>query len=77
MACIQAVHPEIDLSRTLMIGDTLTADMAFARNARIDCMLVLSGIATEADIEALEGNERGMCPDYVVSSVADMGAWLP
>ena len=77
MTCIKSAHPYIDLSRTLMIGDSIHGDMAFARNVGIDCMMVLSGMSTESDIDKLEGSERRLCPDYVTSSVADIGSWLP
>src|SRR4051812_39996103 len=54
-----------------VVGDRLYTDMAMARNAGGIGILVLSGEATPADVDA--ANPK---PDYVVSDVGALGALL-
>ena len=53
--------------RLLMVGDRLDTDIAFGSRSGTRTLLVLSGIATMADIPNAEA-----VPDYVAQSVADL-----
>jgi 4-nitrophenyl phosphatase len=46
--CIQAAH-DLDLSRTIMVGDRLDTDIQFGYNAGIDTLLVYTGIQSESE----------------------------
>ncbi|MCI0503612.1 HAD-IIA family hydrolase [Candidatus Micrarchaeota archaeon] len=52
-------------SETLMVGDRLDTDIAFARNCGMKSALVLTGNSKRADIGDLK-------PDYVLDSVAQL-----
>ena len=56
--------------RPLMIGDRLDTDIAGARRAGIDALLVLTGISTRAEAE---GTPQELQPTYVAE---DLGALL-
>jgi len=70
-------HPQIDPRRTLMIGDTLDADMAFAKTIGIKSCLVLTGHTNGEQVEAMksQGKQKNM-PDYILSSVGDIPKWM-
>ncbi|XP_071114332.1 glycerol-3-phosphate phosphatase-like [Haliotis cracherodii] len=68
--CIQAMYPSIDRSRTLMVGDSVKADIGFAKEIGVDSALVLSGAASLATIE----DNPGLEPDYVLQSLAVLGS---
>ena len=46
-------HPEIIKERTLMVGDRLDTDMAFARNSGIKKMLTFSGVTQANELDSL------------------------
>jgi len=55
----------IEGGRTIMVGDRLDTDIAFARNCGMKSALVLTGNSKKADIGDLK-------PDFVLDSVADL-----
>ncbi|XP_041353928.1 4-nitrophenylphosphatase-like [Gigantopelta aegis] len=63
--CIQTMYPTIDKSRTLMIGDSLRADIQFAQNNGIDSALVLTGVAGLQMVK-----DTGILPTYYMQSIA-------
>lgn len=52
---------------TVMVGDRLDTDIAFAKNAGVKSALVLTGISKEAEIK-----EKKIVPDFVFPSVAEL-----
>lgn len=56
---------------TVLVGDRLYTDIQAGWNAGIDTVCVLSGEATEADIEAYE-KETGVRPTYVLKDVGEI-----
>ncbi len=61
---MKAEH-HIESGRTVMVGDRLDTDIAFARNCGMKSALVLTGNSKKADIGDLK-------PDFVLDSVADL-----
>ena len=61
---MKAEH-RIESGGTLMVGDRLDTDIAFARNCGMKSALVLTGNSKKADIGDLK-------PDFVLDSVADL-----
>jgi len=55
----------IKKDETLFVGDRVDTDITFARNCGIKCALVLTGVSRKEDI-------KGIKPDYVFDSVADL-----
>ena len=60
-------------SRCVLIGDNIESDIAGARRVGMTSILVLSGVAREADLAAGHHSHR---PDHVVASLADALSWL-
>lgn len=58
----------LDPSRCAMVGDRLYTDMAMATRSGVKGILVLSGEATRADVEALPTGAEQI-PDLIVDSV--------
>jgi len=58
---------QLDRTRTLMVGDRLDTDIAFGNRNGVQTCLVLSGVASRADLESLEAGDERMpdlvCPD--------------
>ncbi|MFH0885059.1 MAG: HAD-IIA family hydrolase [Candidatus Micrarchaeota archaeon] len=61
---MKAEH-KIESGRTIMVGDRLDTDIAFARNCGMKSALVLTGNSKKSDIGDLK-------PDFVLDSVADL-----
>ncbi|XP_033741600.1 LOW QUALITY PROTEIN: glycerol-3-phosphate phosphatase-like [Pecten maximus] len=61
--CIRHKHPDINLSRTVFIGDGLRSDIAFANNVGVDSVLVLTGSGT---LDKIDGPD--VTPTYVMDS---------
>ncbi len=57
----RATHPA-------MVGDRLDSDIAGAQRAGLETILVLSGVATEGDLEDSEVE-----PDHVIATLAELG----
>lgn len=60
------VSAKLPQGRTLMVGDRLDTDIAFGKSGGVGTLLVLSGIASTADVTPANA------PDYVLNSVADL-----
>jgi len=56
-------------AQTLLTGDRLQTDLMCGKNAGCATAIVLTGVSSQADIEALPKEQR---PDYVIDSVADL-----
>jgi HAD superfamily hydrolase (TIGR01457 family) len=65
----EVMEKELGLNgdETVMVGDRLDTDIAFAKNAGIKSALVLTGISKKEDIK-----EKKMKPDFVFGSVAEL-----
>ena len=50
---LQKQFPNVDKSRTCMVGDRLDTDMAFARNSGILKLLTFSGVTQAKELESL------------------------
>ena len=66
-------------SRTCMIGDRLSTDIAFGVQGGLSTILVYSGVTTKEEInQLLASNEDGgmnastFLPDFVVDSIQDL-----
>lgn len=66
--CILGRHRDVDLARTVFIGDRLKTDMEFSKSVGIHSALVLTGISELTDIR--ENPE--LAPNYVMNSLADI-----
>ncbi|XP_045199065.2 uncharacterized protein LOC123553412 [Mercenaria mercenaria] len=65
--CILRKH-DVDVSRTVFIGDSLKADVGFAKRVGIDSALVLTGVSGINDIE----DAPELTPNYVLNCLADI-----
>lgn len=65
-ACIQATHPSIDHSRTLMIGDSVPVDIGLAKAVGMDSVLVLTGASSLDTVQ----QHAGLEPNYFMRSLA-------
>ena len=68
-ACIQATHPTIDRSRTLMIGDSVPVDIGLAKAVGMDSALVLTGTSSLDTVR----QHAGLEPDFFMQSLAILG----
>ncbi|XP_050394045.2 glycerol-3-phosphate phosphatase [Patella vulgata] len=66
--CIKATHPRIDTSRCLMIGDSITADVGFAKSTGMDSAFVLSGSGT---FDHVKQNPH-LVPDFYMDSLVEL-----
>lgn len=62
---------QLDRSRTVMVGDRLDTDMAFACAGGIASCLVLTGVASEAEAAALPAGHPQR-PTFLMPAVADL-----
>lgn len=60
---------KFDTSRTLLIGDSIEQDMEFATKCGYKKLLVLTGNAKLADLEACDPLRS---PDYFINSISDL-----
>ena len=75
--CVKREHPDIDPSRTLMIGDILQTDIQFAANCGLDSILVSTGADNEqTTMDAFKKNPDIALPTYIIDSFGDIGKWL-
>jgi 4-nitrophenyl phosphatase len=47
-----------DVREAVMIGDVIASDLAAARSVGARCILMLTGVTTQAQVDALSGEER-------------------
>ncbi|KAK3608453.1 hypothetical protein CHS0354_035456 [Potamilus streckersoni] len=66
--CIVEQYPSLVKNRTVFIGDSLKADVAFANNVGIDSALVLTGSTTLEMLKAMPNLQ----PTYILDSLADL-----
>jgi phosphoglycolate/pyridoxal phosphate phosphatase family enzyme len=59
----------LDKDETIMVGDRLNTDIQFAKNIGARGVLVLTGVTTRDDAEAVAPEQR---PDFICNSVADI-----
>ena len=57
----------------IMIGDGIGTDLAAARAVGARCILMLTGVSTRAQVEALPASER---PDFVAADAGELAAAL-
>lgn len=61
----------LDASRALFVGDRLDTDMLCGRNAGVRTLLVLTGVNSREEAEALDSRDP-RAPDYILPSLADL-----
>ena len=61
----------LDARRTVMVGDRLDTDIAFGSAGGVKTCLVLTGVATQTEAEALPPGHPCR-PDYLMPSLADL-----
>ncbi len=66
-----AAAEQVGARRTLVVGDRLDTDIAGARRAGMDSMLVLTGVAAERDATAATPEQR---PTYVAANMLGLFA---
>ena len=66
--CLLKKHPDINKTRTVFVGDSLKADMGFAKTIGVDSVLVLTGTGTMNQIHEMPH----LAPDHILNSVADI-----
>ena len=59
----------LDKDETIMVGDRLNTDIQFAKNIGARGVLVLTGVTTRDDAQAVGPEEK---PDFIVDSVANI-----
>ena len=72
LECIQTKFKDIDLKRTLMIGDSVKTDVGFAETIGVDSLLVMSGATTEAHLQKCQQMQKTV-PTYYMDSFASFG----
>ncbi|KAL3843131.1 hypothetical protein ACJMK2_021083 [Sinanodonta woodiana] len=72
---LQKLH-NLDPSRTLMVGDQCTTDIAFGRKCGLRTLLVFTGVLSKSDLEQLkqstDSETQEMLPEFCTSSFADL-----
>jgi phosphoglycolate/pyridoxal phosphate phosphatase family enzyme len=63
------ISKNLNKDETIMVGDRLNTDIQFAKNIGARGVLVLTGVTTRDDAEAVGPEER---PDFICNSVADI-----
>jgi phosphoglycolate/pyridoxal phosphate phosphatase family enzyme len=61
----------LDASRTVMVGDRLDTDIAFGSAGGVKTCLVLTGVATQTEAEALPAGHPCR-PDFLMPSLGDL-----
>ena len=71
------LYPKLDPTRTVMVGDMMVSDVAFAANCGLDSILVCTGVDNEQTIkEAVKKNPDVALPTYITEGFADIGKFL-
>ncbi|KAJ1921687.1 hypothetical protein H4219_000420 [Mycoemilia scoparia] len=71
--CIKTEYKDIDLKRTLMIGDNLDTDILFGINGNVDTLAVLTGVAKREDFT---GSSAKIVPKYCMKSMGLLSEML-
>ena len=66
--CIVNLH-HLDRAKTCMVGDRLDTDIAFGKNGGMGTLLVFTGVTSR---EALEDDQKGVKPDYIIDSLGSL-----
>ena len=74
--CLRIYHPNVTAKTSLMIGDKPKNDMQFAKNCGMDSLMVLTGSGTLEELAAKQDKNIDQLPNYILSSIADLGNWL-
>ena len=73
----KGIYPKLDPTRTVMVGDIMVTDIAFAANCGLDSILVCTGFDNEQTIEeAVKKNPDVALPTYITEGLADIGKFL-
>jgi len=59
----------IQKDKILFIGDNLQTDIMFSNKSNIDCLLVLTGVTAEADLEKELKEEESGVPTYIAKDL--------
>ena len=77
---IRSQHPDIDPSRTVMIGDRLTTDMPFGHNNEMSTLHVQSGCCTKEEMFQYQASgdyeDQNCVPNYYLPSLATLNKYL-
>jgi 4-nitrophenyl phosphatase len=65
---LSIIRHSVDPSKTLIIGDTISTDIAFGKNVGITTVLALSGVTTANTVSSTAPSDQ---PDYVINSLGD------
>jgi 4-nitrophenyl phosphatase len=68
---LMIIRHSIEPSKTLIIGDTISTDIAFGKNVGITTMLALSGVTTADTVLLTAPSDM---PDYLINSLGDFRA---
>ncbi|XP_074592939.1 glycerol-3-phosphate phosphatase-like isoform X2 [Brevipalpus obovatus] len=76
--CIKRLHPEIDPSRSLMIGDRLDTDILFGHNNGIKyTLLVGTGVHSMSDVEdCMKNGEDRLVPTHYLTNLSDLNQYF-
>ena len=73
----RTLYPDIDPARTVMVGDRLGSDIAFAGNSGIDSILVFTGEDNEETTwKAFQKDPNTPLPTFMIDGLADIGKML-
>ena len=73
---IQEVHgvryvlTQIEQSKTLFVGDNLYTDIKFANDAKIDSLLVLTGVTYESNLQEVLDRPDSGNPNFISANLA-------
>ena len=57
----------IDLSRSIFVGDNLHTDIQFAKDGNMDSLLVLTGVTKEEDCRT-----EGIWPSFIIQGISNI-----
>lgn len=76
---IQEVHPTIDATKTVMLGDNMETDIAFGNNNKFRyTVLVETGVHKLADAVAIscDLSKRKFVPSHHIGALSDLNQFL-
>lgn len=78
--CIKQKHPELDLTRSIMIGDKLSTDILLGTGNGLRTLLVLTGISNMEEVEKYQESnseeDHLLIPDYYLNCLGELGNLL-